>query len=125
MSSTDVSPTATGHDIEKEEGIAQPSDISTLVRPSEDPEKDDIRAIVCRMGGRTVTTGSIDLPVEQGRPDVATLIREAVKPLDKEKRVLIAACGPDGLMKVVRNTTASLISADGPALELHCEQFGW
>lgn len=60
-----------------------------------------------------------------GRPETATLIREAVRSTPTHQRVLVAACGPDGLMRVVRDTTASLISGDGPGVELHCEQFGW
>lgn len=63
--------------------------------------------------------------LKSGRPDTATLIREAVRSTPQNQRVLVAACGPNGLMRVVRDTTASLISGDGPGLELHCEQFGW
>lgn len=63
--------------------------------------------------------------VKAGRPDAATLIREAVSSTPAAGRVLVAACGPEGLMRVVRNTTASLIRGDGPGVELHCEQFGW
>lgn len=63
--------------------------------------------------------------LKSGRPDTATLIREAVRSTPPHQRVLVAACGPDGLMRVVRNTTASLIRGDGPGVELHCEQFGW
>lgn len=60
-----------------------------------------------------------------GRPDLGTLIREAVQSTPRNQRVLVASCGPQSLMTVVRNTTASLVRADGPAVELHCEQFGW
>ncbi|PSR98996.1 ferric reductase NAD binding domain-domain-containing protein [Coniella lustricola] len=60
-----------------------------------------------------------------GRPDTATLIRGAVSSAQRTEKILVAACGPSGLMKTVRNTTASLISVDGPGIELHCEQFGW
>lgn len=63
--------------------------------------------------------------IKAGRPDAATLIREAVSSTPATGRVLVAACGPQGLMRVVRNTTASLIRGDGPGVELHCEQFGW
>lgn len=63
--------------------------------------------------------------VKAGRPDTATLIREAVSSTPASGRVLVAACGPKGLMKTVRNTTASLIRGNGPGVELHCEEFGW
>ncbi|KAL2187047.1 hypothetical protein L209DRAFT_289886 [Thermothelomyces heterothallicus CBS 203.75] len=64
-------------------------------------------------------------PVKIGRPDAASVIRDAVKTTPRDRRVLVAACGPDGLMRVVRDTTARLIVGDGPAVELHCEEFGW
>ncbi|KAK3394887.1 ferric reductase NAD binding domain-containing protein [Podospora didyma] len=63
--------------------------------------------------------------IKPGRPDVGSLIRDAVTTTPPNQRVLVAACGPDGLMRVVRDTTAKLIRGDGPGVELHCEQFGW
>lgn len=63
--------------------------------------------------------------IKPGRPDTATLIREAVLSTPATGRVLVAACGPAGLMTTVRDVTASLIRGDGPGVELHCEQFGW
>ncbi|KAK7991930.1 hypothetical protein PG988_000724 [Apiospora saccharicola] len=93
-----------------------------------DPEKGRtveagrVRSVVCRTG----TNVSVhDVPVEQGRPDIAALLRAAIASVGRDQRVLVCACGPDKLMKVVRNTTAECIAVDGPAVELHCEQFGW
>lgn len=63
--------------------------------------------------------------IKPGRPDTVTLIREAVSSTPATGRVLVAACGPAGLMTTVRDVTASLIRGDGPGVELHCEQFGW
>ncbi|KAI1502632.1 ferric reductase NAD binding domain-containing protein [Biscogniauxia marginata] len=70
-------------------------------------------------------TSSSDLPIIHGRPDTEMLIKEAIGSVGKDQRILVAACGPASLLKVVRNTTASCIQVDGPAVELHCEQFGW
>ena len=70
--------------------------------------------------------GALRTPrVTAGRPDTATMIREIVSSTPASQRVLVAACGPQGLMKVTRDTTAKVIRASGPAVELHCEQFGW
>jgi hypothetical protein len=63
--------------------------------------------------------------IHAGRPDAASQIREAISSTPSNQRVLVAACGPEGLMRVVRDTTASLIRPEGPAVEMHCEQFGW
>jgi hypothetical protein len=63
--------------------------------------------------------------IASGRPDTASLIAEAVMTAKRGERVLVAACGPESLLTVVRDATAKLIKGDGPGVELHCEQFGW
>jgi hypothetical protein len=68
---------------------------------------------------------SLHHAVTRGRPDAATLIREAVDATPRHRRVLVAACGPAGMMRAVRDTAADCIRPDGPGVELHCEQFGW
>lgn len=70
-------------------------------------------------------TEGFSVPVSFGRPDIEGTVREAIISVAKDKRVLIVACGPTGLVDTVRNTTASCIRVDGPSVELHCEQFGW
>ena len=54
-----------------------------------------------------------------------TLIKDVVAKAGKDERVLIAACGPEGLMWSVRRTAAGCITVGGASVELHCEQFGW
>jgi hypothetical protein len=76
-------------------------------------------------GVEAVTHTFFEHAVKAGRPDTASLIRDAVESTPRNQRVLVAACGPDELMRVVRDTTATLIVGDGPAVELHCEEFGW
>lgn len=115
MSSTDLSPMTP---------VSEQDDISHILSPI-DPEKEEIAAVICHINLQSATTSSTSIPIEHGRPDLQSLIREAVQSVDKSKRVLVAACGPDSLMRVVRNTTASLITSGGPSIELHCEQFGW
>ena len=88
----------------------------------EDPEKD---AIMSDSEKSTVPPTVNDIPLVYGRPDTASLIKEAVQSVAKDQRVLVAACGPTGLIEVVRDTAASCIRANGPAVELHCEHFGW
>jgi len=73
----------------------------------------------------SMTISHAEHAVKSGRPDLAAMIRNAVTTTPSNQRVLVAACGPGGLMHFVRDTTAKLIRGDGPAVELHCEQFGW
>jgi hypothetical protein len=93
--------------------------IETRVEHSAAHEKDGAS------GDAPVTHTFFEYAVKAGRPDTASLIRGAVTTTPQNQRVLVAACGPDGLMHVVRDTTAKLIVGGGPAVELHCEQFGW
>ncbi|RWA09582.1 hypothetical protein EKO27_g5520 [Xylaria grammica] len=72
-----------------------------------------------------LTVDGLSLPITYGRPDVAATVREAILSTSKDKKILIAACGPTAMLNIVRNTTASHIMVDGPSVELHCEGFGW
>lgn len=72
-----------------------------------------------------ISSGINSVPVKYQRPDVGSIIRAAVDETDAQARVAVMGCGPNGLMNQVRNVTASCIRTDGPAVELHCEQFGW
>jgi hypothetical protein len=83
------------------------------------------RSEAASQSGVSLSTVPLRHAVTSGRPDARELIRTAVSETAPHQRVLVAACGPDSLMRVVRNTTAECIRADGPGVELHCEQFGW
>ncbi|KAI1821403.1 ferric reductase NAD binding domain-containing protein [Xylaria intraflava] len=77
------------------------------------------------MDKTSVAVDGLNLPVVYGRPDLEASIREAIASTSPDGRVLVAACGPTGLVEAVRDTTAKCIRVDGPAVELHCEQFSW
>jgi NAD(P)H-flavin reductase len=76
-------------------------------------------------GARTPWDSTATLNTTYGRPDVNSLIKDVVAKAQDGERVVIAACGPPGLMKTVRSTAASAIQLKGPNVELHCEAFGW
>ncbi|KAK2021010.1 ferric reductase like transmembrane component [Colletotrichum zoysiae] len=65
------------------------------------------------------------IPINYGRADISAIIRTTINDASPNQRVLVMGCGPDSLMTEIRNTTASCIRTSGPAVELHCEQFGW
>lgn len=52
-------------------------------------------------------------------------ILEAMQHLDKNSRVLIAACGPVSLLDAVATTVESLDVAEVPIIEVHYEKFDW
>ncbi|RYP43691.1 hypothetical protein DL768_009773 [Monosporascus sp. mg162] len=115
-------PTSPTSPFEKETGYPLSPSIPLPVILREDPEKD---ANVSGSEKSLATSSSTELPLIYGRPDTEGLIRAAVQSAAKDQRVLIAVCGPNGLIEKVRNTAASCIRVDGPAVELHCEQFSW
>lgn len=71
------------------------------------------------------TALELALPIIDGRPDVGSLVRTEIEAVPSHGSVLVMGCGPAGLMTDLRNTTAGCIRAEGPTVELHCEQFGW
>jgi hypothetical protein len=66
-----------------------------------------------------------DIEIRTGRPNVPSIIREAIANTPRKERVLVMGCGPKMLMREIRDTTASCIRPRGPCVELHTEQFGW
>lgn len=64
-------------------------------------------------------------PLRNGRPDVGAIIEAAIASLSAEKRLLVTACGPEELMRVVRATASRGIKRQGPGVSVHCETFGW
>ncbi|KAF4964791.1 hypothetical protein FSARC_7325 [Fusarium sarcochroum] len=60
-----------------------------------------------------------------GRPNVASLVKEAVGNISSDGRVLVMGCGPQTLMTTVRNAAADCTMDNGAGVELHLEQFGW
>ena len=107
---------------EKETGVS-----FSIATPRPATLREDLEKDVIMSDSEQYTVPSIitDIPLVYGRPDTESLIREAVQSVAKDQRVLIAACGPTSLIEEVRDTAASCIQANGPAVELHCEQFGW
>lgn len=72
-----------------------------------------------------VAEPSDDFSITYRRPDVAALIKAGIEGVPSNQRVLIMGCGPQTLTRTVRNATSECIRTEGPAIELHCEQFGW
>lgn len=105
----------------------QPSKV--LTRTVSDPEKSgnesDLTTPTSPIQQSTVGSHINNIPIHYGRPDVSKIITKAIEETPANQRVLVMGCGPATLMTQVRNTTASHIRTSGPAVELHCEQFGW
>ncbi|KUJ13772.1 uncharacterized protein LY89DRAFT_650762 [Mollisia scopiformis] len=65
------------------------------------------------------------LPVILGRPDINAIVRSIVFGTEEQERTIVAACGPNGLMRDTRAVVGDLLVTSGRSVELHCEQFGW
>ena len=55
---------------------------------------------------------------------MATIITETVAGADSHDRIVVAVCGPGGMMRDARKSIVENIKVDGPSLELHSEHFG-
>ncbi|CAG8983101.1 hypothetical protein HYALB_00004543 [Hymenoscyphus albidus] len=63
--------------------------------------------------------------VVHGRPDIAAFVKDVVAKADKSERIVIAGCGPGGMMDSLRKVATGAISVNGPSVEYHSEAFGW
>ncbi|OLN82296.1 Ferric/cupric reductase transmembrane component 2-like protein 7 [Colletotrichum chlorophyti] len=94
-----------------------------------DPEKSgaesDANSPVSPVEHVDVAGGTLGIPIIHSRPDVGSMLRDMISQTPADQRVLVVGCGPDSLMEQVRNNTAYSIRGSGPAVTLHCEQFGW
>lgn len=88
-----------------------------------DPEKGGILSESEDAGYTATHFGNA--PIAYGRPDVGSLIGDAIHEMSSEKHVLVLGCGPSGLMETVRSKTVSCLHGEAPSVELHCEEFGW
>lgn len=64
-------------------------------------------------------------PIAYNRPQSSKIISDIREITNEDKRILVMACGPAGLMKEIRHDVAGCSSTPGAEIELHCEQFGW
>lgn len=60
-----------------------------------------------------------------GRPDTSAVLRQATESLTENQRLLVAACGPEGLLNGVRNSVAKLKVPGKPSIEMYLEQFSF
>jgi hypothetical protein len=61
---------------------------------------------------------------EHGRPNFYAVVSRVVDESTVDHRVLIAACGPGGLIDGVRDAVKRNTKKSGPGVELHVEAFG-
>jgi NAD(P)H-flavin reductase len=54
-----------------------------------------------------------------GRPDLTSKITEVVESTGEEDRTIVAACGPDSMMREVRRTVAAVVGKGERSVELH------
>jgi hypothetical protein len=61
---------------------------------------------------------------KRGRPDFHAVISKVVDESTVDNRVLVAACGPGGLVDGVRDAVKKNTKTSGPSVEMHVEAFG-
>jgi hypothetical protein len=84
-----------------------------------DPEKLVSGSVSC-----SPTTRELSLPVMLGRPDISAIVRQFVSATEQYERTIVAACGPESLMRETRGVARELVATSRRSVTLHCEQFG-
>lgn len=74
---------------------------------------------------RPVSLLNSSIPIILGRPATAAKINEIVDGTECSDSIIVAACGPEGLMQDIRQAVASMVGAGKRSVTLHCERFGW
>lgn len=92
--------------------------IQSLEKSETDPEKSALESY-------SPTTPDSDAPVRLGRPDIGASIREIVSSTQIQESTIVAACGPNSMMRETRTVIGDLVARSGRSVQLHCEQFGW
>ncbi|KAK3621985.1 hypothetical protein LTR22_024979 [Elasticomyces elasticus] len=64
-------------------------------------------------------------PCQYGRPDAGVVLDRAVVGMSRTDRLLVAVCGPAGMLTDARVATRKLMRTNMPAIQLHLEEFGW
>jgi hypothetical protein len=110
-------------------------------QPSLSPEKEKLSELSTHVTARPLTPSPTTTPeieksefevkdvllpsyTEQGRPDFLAVISRVVDESTVDNRVLVAACGPGGLVDGVRDAVKKNTKTSGPSLEMHVEAFG-
>jgi hypothetical protein len=80
-----------------------------------------------KLGSETASSSTTDsnLPLTIGRPNLKESIRTILSRTGEIERTIVAACGPDGLMRTTRLVVGDLMVSSGRSVNLHCEKFGW
>ncbi|CZR58623.1 related to ferric-chelate reductase [Phialocephala subalpina] len=100
-----------------------PNEVITRAQSFEKSETDPEKAASGSCSPTSPTTDT--LPTMLSRPDISTTIRSILSVTSEEERTIVAACGPVGLMKDVRDVVGDVVVDSGRSVAFHCEQFGW
>lgn len=98
---------------------------NTIVTQAQSFEKSETDPEKSASGSCSPTIPEPTFPVRLGRPDISSTIRSVVSDTAEEERTIVAACGPVGFMKDVRDVVGDLVVYSGRSVAFHCEQFGW
>ena len=64
--------------------------------------------------------------IDLGRPDIDAIVRQVVEhDTPRDKRVLVAASGPGGLLSNTRTAVKACMSSQSASIHMHLEEFNW
>ena len=96
-----------------------------ITRQSPDPQDSLSKENGIQHDGSEISPHYTFCRMEKGKPDVGAVLDHTIKAAKRTDKIIVTVCGPESLMRTVRNLVAKAIPLSGPSLTLRSEQFGW
>ncbi|GIZ42329.1 hypothetical protein CKM354_000560400 [Cercospora kikuchii] len=108
-------------------GKSYESSLSQTSPTVDDLEKGlDFKSLSVEPSVSTRSSDTILRPVtEFGRPDISALLGKSVEGLVERDNVLVAACGPAGMLTDLRGAAIDVQAVAAPMIDVHCEEFSY
>jgi hypothetical protein len=100
------------------------SDISSPF-PTPSPDEEQENVLFRTSQSSTAREKGPSSIMELGRPDIDTVIKQAVDASHHDDRILVAASGPVTMLSSTRIAVKSCMSSQNASIHLHLEEFGW
>lgn len=106
------------------EQLASSARVNLIIHISSPPnsQKDDVEK---NSWSGENTTGYTMNDIRRGRPDITKTIENIVAGADPSDRLMVVACGPEGLMKSTRRAVVKNAKSEGPSIDFQSEEYSW
>ncbi|KAM3425088.1 hypothetical protein BST61_g7054 [Cercospora zeina] len=97
---------------------------SSLSQQSSSPASGDVEKGLPSWSTRS-SDSILRAVTEYGRPDISAVLGKSMEGLVENDNVLIAACGPSGMLADLRKAAIDVQAIAAPMIDVHCEEFSY